>query len=92
MEAKLKAADGKAAAGAANDRHTPWAPSQERDQKDPELAAVLRKVQYCHRPPHRLARWTALMSERCLELLRSLADPTAVARWTATRPAARHSG
>jgi hypothetical protein len=46
MEAKLKAADGKAAAaGAVSDRHTPWLPSQERDAKDPELAAVLRKVQ-----------------------------------------------
>jgi hypothetical protein len=46
MEAKLKAADGKAAAaGAVSDRHTPWVPSQERDTKDPELAAVLRKVQ-----------------------------------------------
>ena len=26
------------------DRHTPWLPSTERDAKDPELAAVLRKV------------------------------------------------
>ena len=30
-------------AGAA-DRHTPWQPSADRDAKDPELAALLRKV------------------------------------------------
>ena len=26
------------------DRHTPWQPSEERDQADPELAATLREV------------------------------------------------
>lgn len=27
-------------------RHTPWKPSLERDERDPELAAILRKVRF----------------------------------------------
>lgn len=44
MEEKLKATGGPSSGAAAGDRHTPWVPSEERDKKDPELAAVLRKV------------------------------------------------
>ena len=41
-QAKLDAGSDKP--GACEDRHTPWAPSEERDKQNPELAALLRKV------------------------------------------------